>query len=116
MPTLSLTNTLAFRRMTNPKLEFGFIRVLGTGGWIVAGLLVGGFHLEATPIPMRLAAGASLVMGVYCATLPNTPPLSSAKGFRRADIVPTESLRLFRERSFAVFALASTWLMKYGKP
>jgi nucleoside transporter len=107
MPTLSLTNTLAFRQMTNPKLEFGFIRVLGTGGWIVAGLLVGGFHLEATPIPMRLAAGASLVMGVYCATLPNTPPLSSAKGFRRADIVPTESLRLFRERSFAVFALAS---------
>jgi nucleoside transporter len=107
MPTLSLTNSLAFRQMADPKLEFGFIRVLGTGGWIVAGLLIGGFRLEATPMPMRLAAVASLVMGVYCVTLPNTPPLSSVRGFRLADIVPTESLRLFRERSFAVFALAS---------
>jgi nucleoside transporter len=107
MPTLALTNSLAFRQMTDPKLEFGFIRVLGTGGWIVAGLLIGGFRLEATPMSMRLAAGASLVMALYCFTLPNTPPLSSARGFRLADILPIESLRLFRERSFAVFALAS---------
>jgi nucleoside transporter len=107
MPTLALTNSLAFRQMTDPKLEFGLIRVLGTGGWIVAGLLIGGFRLEATAMPMRLAAGASLVMGAYCVTLPNTPPLSSTKGFRLADIVPAESLQLFRERSFAVFALAS---------
>ena len=39
MPTLALTNSLAFRQMRDPKLEFGFIRVLGTGGWIAAGLL-----------------------------------------------------------------------------
>jgi nucleoside transporter len=107
MPTLALTNSLAFRQMTDPKLEFGLIRVLGTGGWIVAGLLIGSFRLETTAMPMRLAAGSSLVMGIYCLTLPNTPPLSRARGFRLADILPNESLRLFRERSFAVFALAS---------
>jgi nucleoside transporter len=107
MPTLALTNSLAFRQMNDPKLEFGLIRVLGTGGWIVAGLLIGGLRLEATAMPMRLAALSSLILGVYCFTLPNTPPLSSSRRFRLADILPTESLRLFRERSFAVFALAS---------
>lgn len=107
MPTLALTNSLAFRQMSDPKLEFGLIRVLGTGGWIVAGLLIGGFRLETTAMPMRLAAGSSFVMGIYCITLPNTPPLSSARGFTLADILPNESLRLFRECSFAVFALAS---------
>jgi MFS family permease len=55
MPTLSLTNSLAFRQMTDPKLEFGFIRVLGTGGWIVAGLLVGGFHLDRSAHQERCA-------------------------------------------------------------
>jgi nucleoside transporter len=107
MPTLALTNSLAFRQMNDPKLEFGLIRVLGTGGWIVAGLLIGGLRLEATAMPMRLAAMSSLILGLYCFTLPNTPPLSSARRFRLADILPTESLWLFRERSFAVFALAS---------
>ena len=64
MPTLALTNALAFRQMRDPKTEFGLIRVLGTAGWIVAGLLIGSFRLEATALPMRLAAVASLIMGV----------------------------------------------------
>jgi hypothetical protein len=78
MPTLALTNSLAFRQMQDPKEEFGAIRVLGSGGWIVAGLLIGTLRLEATSMPMRLAALSSLVMGVYCLTLPSTPPLGSS--------------------------------------
>ena len=41
MPTMALTNALAFRQMKDPKQDFGSIRVLGTAGWIVAGLLIG---------------------------------------------------------------------------
>jgi len=107
MPTLALTNSLAFRQMQQPQLEFGPIRVFGTFGWIVAGMIVGNLGIEATAMPMRLAAACSLVLGLYCFTLPRTLPLAAAGEFKLAQIVPVEALQLFRARSMAVFALAS---------
>ena len=107
MPTLALTNSLAFRQMRDPKIEFGPIRVLGTAGWIVAGLIVGGLKLEATAIPLQLAAGCSLVLAVYALTLPHTPPIREAGKFEISKLLPTEAVGLLRERSFAVFVLAS---------
>ena len=107
MPTLALTNSLAFRQMQSPEKEFGSIRVLGTLGWIVAGLLVGSLKLEATAVPMQIAAASSLVMAVYCWTLPHTPPLAAAAKFTLQSILPREALGLLKHRSMAIFALAS---------
>jgi nucleoside transporter len=107
MPTLALTNSLAFRQMESPQQQFGPIRVLGTAGWIVAGLLIGGLKIEATAAPMRIAAAASLAMAIYCLTLPDTPPLAASTRFQMQEIFPKEAMRLFLERSFAIFALAS---------
>ncbi|MBB5341618.1 MFS transporter [Tunturiibacter gelidoferens] len=107
MPTLALTNSLAFRQMTDPKLEFGPIRVLGTAGWITAGLLVGTLRLEATSRPLQLAAALSILMALYCLTLPDTPPLAREGRFSLSSIFPREAIALLRERSMAVFAIAS---------
>ncbi len=107
MPTLALTNSLAFRQMNDPKEEFGPIRVLGTGGWIVAGLLVGFLKLESTNVPIQLAAVSSLLMGLYCLTLPDTPPLGKEVKFGIASIFPREAVQLLTERSMAIFAIAS---------
>ncbi len=105
MPTLSLTNSLAFRQMRDPKLEFGAIRVLGSAGWIVAGLLVGTLGLEATAHPAQIAAAASALMAVYCLTLPATPPL--AREAQGTSLFPKEALGILRERPVAIFAMAS---------
>lgn len=110
MPTLALTNSLAFRQMRDPKIEFGPIRVLGTGGWIVAGLLIGYLRLEATQMPMRLAASASIVMAIYCLTLPHTPPLAHGTPGTSSSIFPKEAVLLLKERSMAVFAIASFFI------
>lgn len=111
MPTLALTNSLAFRQMQDPKQEFGAIRVLGSGGWIVAGLLIGTLRLEATAMPMRLAALSSLVMGLYCLTLPPTPPLGGrGDRFSLRSIFPREAVALLKERSMMIFVIASFFI------
>lgn len=107
MPTMALTNALAFRQMKDPKQEFGSIRVLGTAGWIVAGLLIGFLRVEPTAIPIRIAGAASVLMAVYSLTLPHTPPLRSAHGFKLSNIFPPEAFTLFKDRNFSVFVLAS---------
>jgi nucleoside transporter len=107
MPTMALTNSLSFRQMRDPRQDFGSIRVLGTAGWIVAGLLVGYLRVEPTALPMRLAAASSILMALYCLTLPHTPPLGTSSSFRLRDVFPIESVSLFKDRAFSVFALAS---------
>jgi nucleoside transporter len=109
MPTLALSNSLSFRQMRDPGVEFPPIRVLGTIGWIVAGLAVGTLGLEATAMPLEIAGGASVVLGLFCLALPHTPPLEKATGRRAtwADILGLDALKLMRERSFAIFILGS---------
>jgi nucleoside transporter len=107
MPTLALTNSLSFRQMANPEREFPVIRVLGTIGWIVAGFTVGTLGLEATAMPMRLAAGASIALGLFSFALPHTPPGKTGTGSLLRDVLGLDALRLLRDRSFAVFVIGS---------
>ena len=106
MPTLALSNAISFRQMSDPGREFPPIRVLGTIGWIVAGVAVGSLGLEATAMPMRIAAAASLLLGAFCLALPHTPPQRGRRA-TLADVLGLDALKMLRERSFAVFVLGS---------
>jgi nucleoside transporter len=107
MPTLALTNSLSFHHVQDPSRDFPAIRVLGTIGWIAAGLLVGSLRIEATKIPMQLAAAGSVVLGAFCFSLPHTPPKTTGGRATWKEVLGLDALKLLRDRSFAVFVLGS---------
>ena len=71
MPTLGLGNTIGFTHLS--RIDFPKIRVWGTVGWIVAGLMVGFMGWSDSLFIMKLGAGAAVLLGIYSFLLPNTP-------------------------------------------
>lgn len=109
MPTLALTNSISFAQMKDPGKEFPSIRVLGTISWICAGLVVDrafGLSATSTPLPFQLAAVVSIVMGLYCFSLPHTPPKTTGRVTAR-DVLGLDALQLMKEKSFAIFVFAA---------
>lgn len=117
MPTLALVNSVAFRQMDDPSKEFSKIRVWGTIGWIVAGLVIS--YLFSWDSQEAIAAGmlkntflmcalASLALGVFSFTLPRTPPTTaSGEKLRFSDIIGLDALKLLKDRNFAIFFFSS---------
>lgn len=117
MPTLALSNSISFENIRDPEQEFPLIRVFGTVGWIVAGLIVG-FVLDRdgpTRWPIVMAATSSALLGLFCLALPHTPPKGAggaASGGAVAGDAPRAGQRrgiatLLTDRSFVVFVVAS---------
>jgi nucleoside transporter len=107
MPTLAIANTVAFFQMSDPGKEFPSIRVLGTIGWIVAGLMIGNLALEDSHVQLQLGAAASVVLGIYAFFLPSTPPKAKGEPASIGKMLGLDALQLMKDRSFAVLIIGS---------
>jgi nucleoside transporter len=119
MPTLGLSNTVAFHAMTTPEKQFPLIRVWGTIGWIVAGFVVGLLAQRlvgprATPEETEaaraashsffyVAGGSGVLLGLFSFLLPHTPPPLRGKPFKLGSALGLDALSLLKDRNFLVF-------------
>ena len=112
MPTLALVNSVSFNQMTDPSKEFASIRVLGTIGWILAGILIGYlFHWETKNLlqyTFYLAGGASAILGIFSFFLPDTPPaVNEGEKTSIRDILGLEALGLLKDKRYLIFFISS---------
>jgi hypothetical protein len=106
VPTLSVTNSIAFHNLAGQEREFGRVRLWGTIGWIAASwpfvfILQGktGVELEAARGAIFTVAGlASFALAAFSFALPRTPPQKAA-GDAAA---PLKALKLLAVPAFAV--------------
>jgi nucleoside transporter len=98
-PTLALTNSLSFHHLKDRDRDFGKIRLWGTIGWIAVGIGIGQWLLHHHTPPQgseaeqlaaqaagimdafRLSAVLGVAMGLYCLTLPKTPPARDRRNY-----------------------------------
>ncbi len=117
MPTLALVNSVSFNQMSDPTKEFSYIRVWGTVGWIVAGLVISYvFHWDSEVNvadgmlrnTFLMTAIASAILGIFSFTLPKTPPkVAKDEKVSVRGILGLDALKLLNDRNFLVFFLAS---------
>ena len=107
MPTIALSNSVAFAQMSDPGKQFPWIRVFGTLGWIVAGLVISKLAIGNGATTFIIAAGASALLGVFSFILPNTPPKSTANNTSFGAIFGADAFVLLKERSFLLFFIAA---------
>lgn len=117
MPTLALVNSVAFNQMKNPTKEFPFVRVFGTIGWIVAGLIISlAFGWDSIDNIQQgflsntflMVAIASAILGVFSFTLPKTPPtVIKGEKVSMSDILGLDALKLLKDKNFLIFFISS---------
>ncbi len=112
MPTLALVNSVSFRQMNDPSRQFASIRVWGTIGWIVAGLIIGYvMHWETKGLlrnTFYMASGVSAFLGFFSLLLPDTPPRGNT-GTKPSikEILGLDALNLLKDKNFLQFFIAS---------
>lgn len=116
MPTIALVNSVAFNQMKDPEKEFSLIRVFGTIGWIVAGLLISYlFHWDSSENTAKgllkntflMSSIASLALGLFSFTLPKTPPKGAGEKVSIGKIIGLDALKLLKDKNFAIFFVSS---------
>ena len=118
MPTIALSNSLAFHNIADQEKQFPRIRVWGTIGWIIAGLFISfglgafvtGLRPEQTALPLYTAGIASLALAAFSLTLPHTPPRARGQAVSTRSVLGLDAFQQLGSRPFYVFIISALLL------
>ena len=105
VPTLALGNSLSLHHLSDSKQDFPRVKIFSAVGWIGGGVVLSLLKGEQSPIQYYLAGGVSVVFGLFCLTLPHTPPPKKGKDVSIGEVLGLDALALLKKPAFAVFIL-----------
>ncbi|HUX97054.1 MAG TPA: nucleoside permease [Bacteroidales bacterium] len=109
MPTIALSNSVAFRQMTDIGKQFPPIRVFGTVGWVISGFMISLLGIEQTPLTFYMAAIVSVALGFYSFFLPDTPPQEKTSTSAKS-VMGIDALVLFKDKPYLIFFIAAIFV------
>jgi nucleoside transporter len=113
VPTMMLTNAVAFSHLKEREREFPTVRVWGTIGFILPAWCIEPFFLagltgdelnRARVVAFWISGALGLAMALYSFSLPHTPPQ------RRGSFAPSRILSMLRERNFLVLVTVTFFI------
>ncbi|GAA4808106.1 nucleoside permease [Olivibacter ginsenosidimutans] len=116
MSSLAISNAIAFRHLPDAKRQFPSIRVWGTIGWIVSGLMISylfGWDKSNAVVKgflkytFLLACGSSLILAILSFTLPKSPPIKTTHQKGIAEMLGLDALLLLKQKDFLVFFISA---------
>lgn len=115
MPTISLSNSIAYAILKNNKFDvvkvFPPIRVWGTIGFIIAMWITNISGNKASANMFYIAAIAAIGLGIYSFTLPKCPPKNLiSNNSSLAQKLGLDSFKLFGTYKIALFLVFSMFL------
>ncbi|MBM3868983.1 MAG: MFS transporter [Verrucomicrobia bacterium] len=102
-----LINTITLTHAPNPARWFPIVMAAASAGWIAAANVVNFAKLADNNGMFTLACGVAVAIALYSFTLPNTPPKGDAGPVSAGKLLGLDALKLFKDRSFAVFMVCS---------
>jgi nucleoside transporter len=107
MPTVGLAMATSFHLLPRKERQFPIVRMFGTLGWIVAGIIVSRIlQGDTTALPMYIAGIGGMLTGLYSFTLPNVPPAGAGRRFSARDVLGLDALAQLKSRAFVIFIVA----------
>jgi len=102
-----LINTITLTHAPNPAKWFPIVMAAASAGWIAAANVINFAGLADNKGMFTLACGVAVAIALYSFTLPNTPPKGDAGPVSASKLLGLDALKLFKDRSFAVFMFCS---------
>ncbi|MFC0273280.1 nucleoside permease [Metabacillus herbersteinensis] len=107
MPTLALSNTISYYCLEKNKMDtvtsFPPIRVFGTVGFILAMWTISLLQFELSSMQLYIAAGVSLVLGIYSLTMPSIPTSNKKQKQNWVSMLGLDAFVLFKKPQMALF-------------